>query len=239
MKKVISIYISLLFVLSSSTGCCLFQQTNNGENPTTEEPTEPTEPTTLPTPTLSADKKNIVADGEVLLSIDDNSIYAFFQNESQLCNESNINSSPERKLFCEDKATFKNLTQFKSLVVSTDNAVIGFTIESNILTPDSAVGIFYPYEDNDKIHFLTGYAIGNNFLSFAPDDAHFIYESGCFEGQCALFINESTTRINKLTINEFTDETTADANFIKWISNNKIEYQLQTAFSETIEQATF
>jgi|GEM_PF-6116293 len=239
MKQVTSIYLLLLFVLIYITGCCLFQQTNNGEDSTTEEPTEPTEPTTLPTPTLSVNQKSIVADGEILLSIDDNSIYTFFQTESQLCNESNINSSPERQLFCEDKATFKDLTQFKAIVVSADNTIIGFTVESDILTPDSAVGILYPYEDNDKIHFLTSYAIGNNFLSFAPDDAHFIYEAGCFEGQCSLFINESTTRINKLTINEFTDETTADANFIKWISNNEVEYQLQTAFSETIEQAAF
>ena len=68
------------------------------------------------TPSLSADRKSIVANGKVLLVIDDDAIFNFFKTESQLCGGYNLTSTPDRKTFCENKATFKSKTRFTSIV---------------------------------------------------------------------------------------------------------------------------
>lgn len=134
---------------------------------------------------LSADKKTIISDEKVLLGIDDDTIFNFFKTKSQLCDEYNITTTPDRKMFCENKITFKKETRFKSIVVSPDGKKVGFTIESDTLSPDTVVGIFYPYNTTNKVNFLSNYYLGNEFLSFSPSGANFVYSSGCWEAACA------------------------------------------------------
>src|SRR3989338_5371336 len=84
----------------------------------TPAPTPTPTPTASATPSLSADRKSIVANGKVLLVIDDDAIFNFFKTESQLCDGYNLTSTPDRKTFCENKATFKSKTRFTSIVSS-------------------------------------------------------------------------------------------------------------------------
>jgi hypothetical protein len=177
---------------------------------------------------LSADQKNILAGDEVLLVIDNDEIFDFFRNQSSLCDEANINNSPEQQMFCEDKQTFKNKTKFTSIVVSGDKQKVGFGISSEILQPDAVVGIFYPYLARDRIHFLTNYYLGNEFISFSPNDKYFVYKAYCWEAMCGLFVRDSETLEELVSINnpEYLDLRTSDVNFVKWLSDNQMEYEL-------------
>lgn len=182
------------------------------------------------TPTLSNDRKSIIANGTTLLVIDDDAIFNFFKTDSQLCDEANITTTPDRRMFCENRATFKSKTRFTSIVPSLDNTKVGFTIESDTLTPDKVVGIFYLYRLTNKIHFLTSYYLGNEFISFSPSGTNFIFQSGCFEAMCALYIRDSETLANKATLSdsEFPDARTRNATFVRWLSDNEVEYKLGT-----------
>lgn len=177
-------------------------------------------------PALSEDSKAIRSNGNVLLTIDHDSIFRFFQNESQLCDAANINS--KRELFCENKTAFKEMTRFDSIVVSPDKKSIVFTIKSDVLSPDTVVGIFYPFRSGDNIYFLTNYYLGNQFISFSPNGSYFIYKGNCWEAMCGLYIKETETLTEALNINdpEYIDLRTQDAEFIRWVSENTIEYQI-------------
>jgi len=58
-------------------------------------------------PSLTADKKDIIFDNRVLLSIDHNAIFDWFKTKSQLCDGYNLTSATDRKEFCENKASFR------------------------------------------------------------------------------------------------------------------------------------
>jgi len=180
------------------------------------------------TPSLSADKKSIVADDKVLLTIDNDAIFNWFKTESQLCKGYNLASVSGRKMFCENKTSFKSQTRFTSIVVSPDKMKIGFTIESDTLTPDKVAGIFL--RSTDKVHLLTNYYLGNEFISFSPSGKCFVYRGGCWEGMCSLFIKDSDTLTEKVSLNnpEHVDLRNADAEFIRWLSDNEVEYKLGT-----------
>lgn len=175
---------------------------------------------------LSADKKNIISDGKILLTIDDNIIFDFFKNKSQLCDEYNITTTSDRKMFCQNKTTFKNETRFKSIVSSPDGKKIGFTIESDTLSPDTVVGIFYPYNTTNKVNFLSNYYLGNEFLSFSPNGTNFVYSGGCFEAICAFYIKDSETLKDKIDFIPQEADVRGNYEFVRWISNNEIEYKL-------------
>jgi hypothetical protein len=66
---------------------------------------------------------------------------------------------------------------------------------------------------------------------------NFVYRGGCFEGMCALYVKDSETFIDKITLSdsEFADGRTADATFVRWISDNEIEYKL----GSQLKRATF
>lgn len=180
---------------------------------------------------LSDDKKNIIADGKILLSIDNDTIFDFFRTESDICGDSNIKLMPDNKTFCENKGIFKSKTKFVSIVSSSDKMKAGFTIESDVLTPDNVIGIFYPYRLVDKIYFLTNYYLGNKFIGFSPMGINFAYKGNCWEGYCGLYIKNSETLADKIDLNnpkEGMDAREADVDFIKWISDNEIEYKIGT-----------
>ncbi len=186
-------------------------------------------------PLLSADKKSIVSGDKILLSIDNDSIFNWFKTESQLCNEHNLTSSPNRKIFCEDKTFFKNLTRFVSVVISPDRMKIGFTIESDILPPDKVVGIFL--RSTETVHLLSDYYLGNEFISFSPNSLSFVYQGGCFEIMCALYVKNSETLISQASLSdaEYADARIRAVTFIRWLSDNEIEYKLGTE----LKQASF
>jgi len=145
-----------------------------------------------------------------------------------LCDEGNILSNPDRKAFCEDKETFQAMTRFASIVVSPDKMKVGITIESETLTPDTVLGIFYPLRTVDQVQLLTNYYLGNSFISFSPTSKNFVYQGDCFEALCALFVKDAETLIAKIDLNhpEFADERTEDIAFVRWINDNEIEYKL-------------
>lgn len=175
---------------------------------------------------LSADGKSITTNDSVLLTIDNDTIFNWFKSESQLCDESNISTTPERKEFCENKASFKNQTKFASIIVSPDKTIIGFDIESETLSPDKVVGIFSL--QSNKVTLLTNYYLGNKFIGFSPKGKYFVHQSNCWEGLCGLYIKESTTLQEKASVNnpEYLDLRSANAEFIKWLSENEIEYKI-------------
>lgn len=178
------------------------------------------------TPSLSADKKDIIVNGSVLLSIDNDAIFNWFKTESQLCDGYNLTSTPDRKAFCENRSSFKNQTRFASIVISPDKMKIGFTIESDTLSPDKVVGIFL--RSANKVNLLTNYYLGNEFISFSPSGKYFVYQGNCWEGLCGLFIKDSETLTEKASLNnpEYVDFRSADAEFVRWLSDNQVEYKL-------------
>ena len=189
----------------------------------TPAPTPTPIPTASATPSLSADRKSIVANGKVLLVIDDDAIFNFFKTESQLCGGYNLTSTPDRKTFCENKATFKSKTRFTSIVSSPDKMKIGFTIESDTLSPDKVAGIFYPSRSTNKVHFLTNYYLGNEFISFSPNGINFVYVGGCFEGYCGLSVKNSETLADKISFGG--GDSGVKYTFVRWISDKEIEYK--------------
>ncbi|MFA7245325.1 MAG: hypothetical protein WC070_04070 [Candidatus Magasanikbacteria bacterium] len=192
---------------------------------TTKIPTPPVAETTI---TLSADKKSIMENDKVLLKIDNETIFNWFKTKSQLCEGYNLTSAPDREKFCTDQASFKSQTRFSSIVVSTDKTKVGFTIESDTLTPDEVVGIFLT--SNNKLELLSNYYLGNEFISFSPENNYFVYKGNCWEGLCGLFVKDATTLKEKISLNnpEFLDMKSVDIDFIRWVTDTKIEYKLGT-----------
>jgi len=184
---------------------------------------------------LSVDKKSIVAGDKILLTIDNDTIFSWFKTKSQLCDGYNLTSTPDRKMFCENKTSFKDLTRFASIVVSPDKMKIGFTIESDTLSPDKVVGIFS--RSANTINLLGNYYLGNEFISFSPNGTNFVYQGGCFEAMCGLYIKNSETLVNKASLSdsEYADARTRTTTFVRWLSDNAIEYKLGTE----LKQASF
>ncbi len=181
---------------------------------------------------LSEDKKNIIAEGVTLLTIEDNAIFSFFKDKSGLCDEINIDTVDE-KTFCENKEIFKSKTRFTSIILSTDKTKIGFTIESDQLSPDKVAGIFYPNRVTDKIYFLTSYYLGNEFISFSPSGINFVYRNGCFEGYCGLYIKNSETLEAKISFSSG-DGGIQNFQFVRWISDNEFEYKINSELKKLL-----
>ena len=228
-----NILVIVLVVIAGVVGYFMFFQkqeitpvTTNTPTPNAVQNTPPANTLAASAPSLSSDKKSIVADGKVLLAIDNDTIFNWFKTDSQLCDGYNLTSTPDRKTFCENKTSFKNETRFASIVVSPDKMKIGFTIESDTLSPDKVAGVFL--RSTNKVNLLTNYYLGNEFISFSPSGTNFVYQGGCFEVMCGLFIKNSETLANKASLNnpEFADTRGQNATFVKWISDNKVEYKL-------------
>jgi len=174
---------------------------------------------------LSANKKAIVAGKQLLLEVNHTKIMNYFKAEGQLCDTYYLNQ-PERKAFCTNKKMFKQKTQFNTIDVSTNQTAIGFSLTAEVMSPDALVGIIYPERKEDLIHFLSNYYLGNEFLGFAPDGKHFIYQHNCWEGLCGLTVKNTATLQTVLEINnpEGVDERTDKTVFEKWIDSQTISY---------------
>lgn len=179
-----------------------------------------------PAPGLGPDRKTVIRNGQPVLTIDNDQIVQWFRSQSQLCDQRNIGSTADRRTFCTNTATFRDKTRFASISPSPDGTSIGFTIESDALAPDTVVGIFFRSSGN--ITFLTTYYLGHRFLGFSPSGTNFIYQGNCFEAKCGLYVRDSATLAEKLRVNEPVGgvERTQNATFVRWISDNEIEYKL-------------
>lgn len=219
-----------VIVIAGIAGYFVFFQKQE-TTPTTTNTPIPNNPTSS-VPSLSEDKKSVVVDGKVILAIDNDVIFNWFKTESQLCDGGNLTSTPDRKSFCENKTYFKSKTRFSTIVVSPDKMKIGFTIESDTLSPDKVAGIFLRF--TNQVNLLTNYYLGNEFLNFSPNSTYFVYQGGCFEGMCGLFIKNSETLANKASLNnpEFVDSRSQNATFVRWISDTEVEYKLGTELKQ-------
>lgn len=211
------IIVGMIFLLLNklNTKDAAQSETINLENPTDE----------LIVPKLALSKREIVADEKLLLSVNHQDIMNYFKTDGQLCDAYYL-SNPERKAFCTDKNIFKQKTTFNAIEISADQAVVGFSITAQVMSPDAVVGIFYPKRYNQTVHLISKYYLGNEFLSFAPDGKHFIYQHNCWEGFCGLTIKNTATLQTVLDINnpESVDERKEKAVFKKWIDNQTISY---------------
>lgn len=174
---------------------------------------------------LSDNRKEILVNGATALAIDDDAILSFFRTRSQLCNDSNRDTTPERKNFCEDKRVFRNETSFQSIAVSLDGKTISFTVESTALAPDTVVGILYPNRTNNRIIILTNYYLGNEFISFSPTGVSFVYKGGCWENICAFYIKDTETLADRIDFIPKEADVRPNYEFVRWITDDEIEYR--------------
>jgi hypothetical protein len=177
------------------------------------------------TPSLSSDKKSIVADGKVLLSVDDEAIIEFFRSDkSAMCDDSNIDNTPTRRSFCTDKNVFREKVVFTKIVPSSTGNKIGFVIETEELSPDTVSGVFYPKNTTYQVHLLTTYYLGNDFIGFSPADTYLVTKDSCFEGVCGFTVMDAATLE---TIKHFGNPETEPAyTFVRWVTDGKIEYRV-------------
>jgi len=158
-------------------------------------------------------------------------IFLWFQDESSLCDISNINTSPEREKFCTNKDIFKTMSRFVDIQTTQNNLFTVFTIETDALAPDTVVGI--QNRETDKVTMLTNYYLGNDFINLSPDESFFVYRTACFESKCGYGIYDlrsdfltSQSVITTFNIPEFLDAREENSIFVEWISNDTFNYKI-------------
>ncbi|MES2224859.1 MAG: hypothetical protein V4478_02635 [Patescibacteria group bacterium] len=172
---------------------------------------------------LSADQKSIAIRSS-MLEIDSPAIIAFLRDpKTGLCDAANIHNTPTRTAFCSDTAALRESIHFLSVASSPGGNAIAFTIATNELSPDTAIGMYFPKNTTYKVHFLTNYYLGNAIISFSPSGTYFAYAGNCFEGVCSFAVVETNTL---KTVREFSNpETQPASTFVRWIDNKTIEYK--------------
>lgn len=173
-------------------------------------------------PVLAPDGKSIVQNGQPVLSIDNAQIVEWFRTQSQRCDANNIAG---RRAFCTDTATFRDKTLFASISSTPDGMTIGFTIKIDPPDADTVAAIFA--RSSGKVTFLTASPLNSRFISFSPSGTSFVYEDGCFEARCGLDVRDTATLAVRARLNPPpADARTKNATFVRWISDNAIEYRL-------------
>ncbi len=208
------------------------QQTDQVQQQTNTQTQQPS--TSLPgMPFISADKKSIVADGKILLSIDNERIMSGFRSNNPWLCEMNQDWTKEMRPLCNNKTFFKEKSVFTSISVSPDK-VIAFNLDVKRSVPSTygneflqEVGIFSI--STNKVNLLESSGSNTKFISFSPSGKNFVYRTGCFEGfssLCDLFIKDSETFTTKASLMYKEGMTTNK--FIRWISDNQVEYEQTT-----------
>ncbi len=174
--------------------------------------------------TLSNNQKEIMSGDSVYLSIDNEQIFEFFKN-SDLCDEFNMMGVFGRESFCMSVESFREQTSFKNVFSSLKNDVVGFTIESDTLAPDTVVGV---YTQEGGVKMLTNYYLGNEFLGFSADGKYFVYRGSCFEAKCGLYVYDANTLeiIEKINDTEYLDARMQNASFISWEGQSTLKYKI-------------
>ncbi len=186
----------------------------------------PTASPVATTPSLTPDRKAVTQNGQTVLAIDNPQIVQWFRTESQLCDANNIGRTADRRSFCTDVTAFRDKTRFASVIPSPDGMSLGFTITSDTRSPDAVAG-FYA-RSSGKITFLTRYYLENEFISFSPSGTHFVYRDNCSHMKCALYIRDTATLTERLSVNApiWLVDRAANATFVRWVSDSEIEYKL-------------
>lgn len=219
-----NILLIVLLVVIAIVAYFVFGQKDSGTPPIIDPENSETDPVST-TSSLSQDRKNILVNGKVLLSVDDETIFNFFKSDkSAMCDSSNIDNTPTRKSFCTNKTVFREKTTFAKIVASSSGNKIGFVIESDELSPDTISGIFYPKNTTYKVHLLTTYYLGNDFIGFSPSDTYLVTKDSCFEGVCGFTVKDAATLE---TVRHFGNPETEPAyTFVRWLTDSKIEYRV-------------
>ncbi|MCA9385388.1 hypothetical protein KC717_01940 [Candidatus Dojkabacteria bacterium] len=175
---------------------------------------------------LSQNSTKIYKGREELLSIDNGVIYNFFASEVIRCQDYFLSHSPMQLEICQNENSFQEYARFREIIVSPDQKLIGFEIQSDLLESDSVVGVLDLSLQNPDPVLLTNYYLGNEFLAFSPTGKYFIYQGECWEGNCGLYIYDSNTFEEVSAINhfEYQDMRQSNAEFVRWISDSEIEY---------------
>lgn len=174
-------------------------------------------------PELSSSKKSITANNGTILEITDKAIMDFFKkNSTGMCDDANNDNTSTRAAFCTKESVFREKSSFTKIIPSSNGSKIGFVIATDELTPDSVVGVFYPYNTTYKVHLLTSYYLGNDFVGFSPNDAYLVTKDSCFEGVCGFTVYNAATLS---AIKHFGNSETGPANtFVRWTSNTQFQY---------------
>ena len=200
-----------------------------------------------PSITMTPDQKTIVQGETILLKIDDDKIFSWFKTESGLCDQVNNAAGQYRNQsrisFCTDVDAFLTNTHFVKIHPSNSQNYIALEISSAELPPDKVLGFYNVKTQN--IDWLSNYYLGNEFISYSPDETKFIYQSKCFEGFCGLTLKSTKTLATLKEINnpEYLDARTQRITFDGWIDNNTFSYSLDghkghEEHTETIAKAT-
>ena len=183
--------------------------------------------TPVPEVAISSDGTRVISEARVLFQVNDDSVREWMWKESGLCDPSFTQNDILRQSYCNDVSVYIKHTRFNDIVTvrNGDGINILFGIESDMLEPDSALGIYKGTERKSTIHMLTTYYLGNKMHSFSPRHTYFAYTSGCFEARCAIYVLDTESLVN--TANFIPEE--ADARegyeFIKWLSDNSYQYR--------------
>ena len=182
----------------------------------------------LVNPLIAEDKKSIVSDGQVLVTIDNDVIFDLFKTGRTIF-DNIIRGDIVDKMSDENKTSFKNKVRFVSIVVSSDKMKIGFIIENDFVPQFKVAGIFSLF--TNRIYLFPNNYPGNESINFSPNGENFLYQSDCFSltGGC-IVVSNLDTYTEKIDFNnpDYVYFKIENAEFIRWISNNEIEYKLGT-----------
>lgn len=174
---------------------------------------------------VSVDKRSIVYGGKPLFGVDNGAIRDWVLVKSGLCDPLIIQSDDTRLRYCTDVSTYIANTAFKDVVATQSGDVVLFNLTSDVLAPDSVIGIYRNTTGIPKIDILTTYYLGNIIHSFTPDERHFSYTSGCFEARCAIYVLDVETLTNTAKFIPEEADMREHYEFIRWIGNDSYEYK--------------
>lgn len=173
---------------------------------------------------VDEDKKSIIKNGDVFLSVSDDRIFSWFKDKSGLCDEANSTTTETRKAFCSDKILFTEKTNFVFVETSPDFETIAFILETDELVPDRVVGAI---TQDGKFAMLTSYYLGNEFLGFSPAGTYFVVKDTCFEARCGISVYDTKTLSLVQKVNDVPgDERVYSVSFVGWTSDTTLSYRL-------------
>ena len=117
--KTVLVFISMAIIATIVYSMIQISQKNESQSEVLKPSNEKTNTTIL-----SIDGESIIASGNgIILSVDNQTIFDWFKNKSQLCEGNNLTSTPDREMFCNNREYFREKTKFKSIVTSSASTV--------------------------------------------------------------------------------------------------------------------
>ena len=78
----------------------------------------------------------------------------------------------------------------------------------------------------------------NEFISFSPSGAYFVYRNSCFEGMCYHTIADSETRAVRAVLSDedaASREEALNTVFVRWLSDTEVEYKVGNPYTDEYE----